>query len=432
MNPTRWRLDTLLALGTAHVHELARTAAGSLTTFRLMLGRCLLALHESKGYKKFGCSSAIHYATQILRVNHRTARECRRVARDLKGLPELTLAAEFGKVEWSSLREIVRKATPETEAYWLELAGRFNCGQISDLVSRTPKGGLPGDVFPEEERVTTELRCPFSPRAFQILEHVRRVISVERDEAVNNADVLEIVLGSYLANCPADQERLEKIRAEADKDLQAQKTLAEPLVQKARMIAEEIEAVEEEPEETTEELLAQAIGVQEPIETGCGCDSKERPTRVVSRKIPNGLKLPDQPWTNRKLRFNHRARSLTRPQRKELCRRDGWCCRTPGCPNKIWLHIHHIVEYSKGGKTEPEGLLGLCSACHRNVHAGILKIVLQGGELVFLDSQGRRIDRRLDLELAGWLDFWHGWRGEEEDSHRAQAMNGDWRVFSEA
>ena len=113
-NPVHHRLDTLLALGVSQVDGLARKAAGTITSYQLLLGRCLMALRESKGFKKFGCSSEIHYAASRLGLGERTARTCRRVARDLIPLTELTLAAERGTIARGKLREISRKATVET------------------------------------------------------------------------------------------------------------------------------------------------------------------------------------------------------------------------------------------------------------------------------------------------------------------------------
>jgi hypothetical protein len=47
----------------------------------------------------------------------------------------------------------------ETEAFWLELSGRLDYDRIEFLIRKTPKGALPGDVFEEPERATSELRC---------------------------------------------------------------------------------------------------------------------------------------------------------------------------------------------------------------------------------------------------------------------------------
>ncbi len=136
-------------------------------------------------------------------------------------------------------------------------------------------------------------------------------------------------------------------------------------------------------------------------------------------------------WQNAKLRFNPKSRYASRAQRTELLRRDGWCCRTPGCPNRVWLHLHHVHEYAQGGETSPDNLLSLCSGCHRNVHRGALNITeLPSGKLLYCDAEGRRLDSQADLQLAGWLDHHLGWRGEELDSHRAQLWSGEWAMFS--
>ena len=134
-----------------------------------------------------------------------------------------------------------------------------------------------------------------------------------------------------------------------------------------------------------------------------------------------------QAWQNSRLRFNPQARHATKAQRTELLRRDGWGCRTPGCPNKVWLHLHHLNEYSQGGETAPSNLICLCSGCHRNVHQGVLKITESPeGELLYTNSEGRRLDQQIDLELADWLDLHLGWSGVELDSHQAKLWQGEW------
>lgn len=452
-DPTRWRLDTLLSLGTDHVHDLARTAAGTLTSFRLVLGRCLLALHESKGYKEFGCSSVVHYATQILGLPKREARGCRRVARALLTLPALSLNAELGRIEWSKLREIVRKATPETESYWLELAGRCNSEEIQVLVARTPKGSVPGEVSEDEELETTELRCPVCPRVFRMLSEARRLYSIEQDQAVSNADILEMALTSYIAGRTVDTEVLEKARLEADKDLQAQDARRLPLVQEARDLAEEMGLLgepvtlqeESDPTEELGESLAEALGGQVlddemagHTDAACACEGPEkRPTWVVSTsasripKVTQALKLSNKPWANKRLRFNPTARLATKAQRKEILRRDCWSCQVPGCPSRIWLELHHLKSYAEGGETAPTNLLTICGSCHRNLHAGDLQIdVDTEDQLVFKNRQGQPLDQRANLEFAHWLDRWHGWRGEAEDSHQARLQRGLWKVFA--
>jgi len=69
--------------------------------------------------------------------------------------------------------------------------------------------------------------------------------------------------------------------------------------------------------------------------------------------------------------------------------RDGGCrvCGATGL-----LHIHHLVHWEDGGPTDDDNLVALCTACHRSVHHGAIRIVgdpTRVDGLVFLDRTGR-------------------------------------------
>ena len=486
IDPVSFRLDNLLSLGISQVHELARKATGRVTGYRLIVGRCLLAMRESKGFKKYGCSSEIHYATAKLGMGSRAASECRRVARSLMSLPQLSLAAEFGKIDWSKLREIVSKATPETEAFWLRLADDLEYKQIEWLVGKTPKGALPGDVFEETERSTSELRCKLSDQVLAMLDRARRLYSLEKNEAVTTAQVLEWALASYIANQPVDEESLEKVREEMDRDLQAQKAREIPLVAVARGVAAEMGFIAvPQTEESLDEIsrtgdlhpindsLTEALGgvpcldptEEEPLRAsvtnaevaGCCSSESEReisPTggrcgserhsqadeshlellRVVQSANAGSscdfLSTNLPPLQNQRLAFNPRNRHATKAQKREILRRESWRCSTPACSGRIWLHLHHLIPYSQGGATLPSNCVGLCTTCHRHVHEGSLRIFQQSdGSLLFTDADGNSLALQADLEIGSWLDYHNGWEGEEEDSFGLRAFAGDWAVF---
>ena len=436
-------MDTLLSLGTEQVHELARKANGTVTTYRLVSGRCLLTLHENKGYREFGCSGATHYGVAILGMSAGVARDSKRVANELQILPQLTLAAELGQIDWSKLREIVRVASPDTEKLWLALAATKNARQIQKLVKLTPWGGLPGDAD-DATSLTTELRCKASPEQIETFNRVRRMLSLEHEKALTGAETLEYLLAAFLSSQPVDAKVLEKVRDDADKDLMAEKARCLPEVFEVRELARTLAEGElgggSSEEVETDELLAQALGgatVESHCCRGDCCDSHESKqlTSSVSQfesayfaRLVNHLKSQ---YESARTRFGPDNRHTTKAQKRESFRRDGWCCSTPGCCCSVWLEIHHIKPYSEGGKTVKENLLGLCSGCHRNLHQGFLKIIPQAdGTLVFTDAQGRRLDRQADLELAGWLDQFQGWSGGEFDSHYARLHQGEWAVFS--
>ncbi len=129
-------------------------------------------------------------------------------------------------------------------------------------------------------------------------------------------------------------------------------------------------------------------------------------------------------WENSRLRYNPESRVATPAQRAELVRRDGYRCKTPGCPHHLFLEVHHIKFYAEHGQTVPDNLVCLCSKCHRNVHEGHLRIQGQAPHhLTFRDASGRDLQRQSQLQLAEGLDFFVGWQGEEHDSFQVQAMS---------
>jgi hypothetical protein len=199
-HPHKLSTNQLVALGSHAVDQLARSALGTLTNYRLLLGRCLLAIGRSQTYLEFGCSSAIHYAVSQLGLSAQNARATLRVVRQLEDLPLLTLAAEEGWLSWSKLREVARVATPESEPYWLEMCKQFNYHDLERLVSCSAGRN-------SQEPVLSHLRLQLGPDALQVLERTVQVISQEAGRALSPAQALELVCADYLArHAPAHWE----------------------------------------------------------------------------------------------------------------------------------------------------------------------------------------------------------------------------------
>jgi hypothetical protein len=59
--------------------------------------------------------------------------------------------------------------------------------------------------------------------------------------------------------------------------------------------------------------------------------------------------------------------NVERALREAALERDGYTCQCPGCPNHLWLEMHHIVFYRDGGQTVPANLLILCGGCVTSV-----------------------------------------------------------------
>ncbi|WP_456696527.1 DUF222 domain-containing protein [Aeromicrobium sp. P5_D10] len=81
-------------------------------------------------------------------------------------------------------------------------------------------------------------------------------------------------------------------------------------------------------------------------------------------------------------------------QRRAVIARQGGVCAAPGCSH-THLEIHHTVFWSRGGPTDLDLLIGLCTRCHHLLHRGLLKITGNAVDgFVFTNRAGGRIRRR--------------------------------------
>ena len=358
VDPTTWTTDLPMDKGEELIHQLALSAHEALITYKLILGRCLLAGHQIDLHRRFGCNSIVHYAVQHLGVSRKEAQGVLRVARALEALPLLTRAAESGAINWCKMREVVSKATAETEQFWLEICQRYNVRQVSILVARTPFGGIPGDPKVDTRQASVhDLRLRLEPDARAVVERALAVLAQREGRVVHLAEALEWLCADLLAGAEVTEVKL------------ARKEEEERLLRETRPTWDGLVAVEQE---THGEV------------------------QVAKRAEPH--------WSNA------RRRQVTPAERRHLLRRDGYRCQTPGCGNHLWLEVHHIEFYAEGGLTVPRNLVMLCRGCHANVHRGNLRISgnCEDG-LVFRDRRGRRFDRDQEFATAQWMDFWLGW-----------------------
>src|SRR5687767_11780750 len=96
VDPVYWSTRMIISQGEDVICELARKSAATSTAYRLVTGRCLLAIEETKLYRKLGYSGAVHFAIRELKLRKKEAQTLLRVARALEGLPRLAQAAQQG------------------------------------------------------------------------------------------------------------------------------------------------------------------------------------------------------------------------------------------------------------------------------------------------------------------------------------------------
>ena len=93
----------------------------------------------------------------------------------------------------------------------------------------------------------------------------------------------------------------------------------------------------------------------------------------------------------RPLTVGRKTRSIPPALRRALDSRDRGC-RFPGCGSRRFVDAHHIEHWARGGATDLDNLVQLCSRHHRLLHEGGFSVERRaGGGLAFRRPDGRRI-----------------------------------------
>ena len=97
-------------------------------------GRRLRAAQRARVHERLGYGSFTEYIERLFGYSPRLTFEKLRVAEALGTLPQLSEALRDGKASWSSVRELTRVATRDTEAAWLNAARGQTVRDVEKLV----------------------------------------------------------------------------------------------------------------------------------------------------------------------------------------------------------------------------------------------------------------------------------------------------------
>jgi len=78
--------------------------------------------------------------------------------------------------------------------------------------------------------------------------------------------------------------------------------------------------------------------------------------------------------------------------RRQVFFRDGHQCTFPGCEARRFLTPHHIHHWARGGATDLDNLITVCSFHHTLLHEFGWSVSLVGGNPVWLRPSGRRYE----------------------------------------
>jgi hypothetical protein len=110
------------------------------------LALLLVELVDGHHHRALGYASLGEYAAKVLDLPPRQVKDLLRIGRALPGLPQVAAAMQAGALDWTKVRELVRVATPETEAEWVTRAGERTSRVLEQEVARSLRGELPPET----------------------------------------------------------------------------------------------------------------------------------------------------------------------------------------------------------------------------------------------------------------------------------------------
>jgi hypothetical protein len=112
-----------------------RTLSKALAGHELELSSLLLRFHRAGGWRRLGYASATQYARERLGISHSAFEARRWLAQRLEKLPRVAAALGSGQIGVEAAMQVVRVATPATDAAWVSQAQRRTIKHLREEVA---------------------------------------------------------------------------------------------------------------------------------------------------------------------------------------------------------------------------------------------------------------------------------------------------------
>jgi Holliday junction DNA helicase RuvB len=327
-------------------------------------------LHQASGHP-----STVHFAEEVLGLDRRRTGEFLSVGRKLLTLPAIDDALLRGELCWTKVVLLMRVASPEHEAAWLERALGSSTRMLRLDVAQSKEGAAPRAAG--DRRGLPEIRFRIDMQVSALthskFDLAKQKLAAERGAAVDDAECLDVLAGLFLD-------------LEEDGSVKGRVRVRSSLYR--IVLREEVREETSSPGELVVDTELGPVPVPDAEARRLRCDAEvvlardEEGGDAETGEAPEGRDRPTPPAL--------RARVLTR---------DGQQCRH--CRGRGQLMVHHIRYRSQGGRTAMSNLISLCAPCHALVHADLLLLEGEDAERVtFRPADHAAAARRAQIMAA--------------------------------
>jgi 5-methylcytosine-specific restriction endonuclease McrA len=270
-------------------------------------------------FRDLGYASAHQYASQALGFSRNRTNQFLRLASDLERLPRLREAVAEGRVGWTKAQQVARVATPGSEAAWVAKAQGSSREELAQAIKARRHKPAPASAPIEAPPTVLSFRLS----ALDLAKYEALVESIKKRGLVRPEATREEVLLAALAS------------------------LAEGESVRRRTDSTPYQVVVYECEQCKQARVA--------------TNSGDRVLAAAERAAVEENAVVVEP--------GRRARQTVSPAlRRAVLARDQHRCRAPGCGNRKFLEVHHVIPREQGGPHAADNLVTLCSRCHKFLH----------------------------------------------------------------
>lgn len=375
-------------------------------TTRALLLEQIAVFDENDFCMRYGAISTASWLAREFNYADPTAYEYVRVARKLRIFPLLAAAFKEGRIDYTTVRYLVRYLTEENEAELVELATTLCHAELKLALA----GADPEDNSEDEDNAPDTPYLRTHTREDGMLRGEFLLPAVAGEEFLAALKIAELAANGITEEAPEEldpeppaetEEACPAVMVEGpreDSKLTVEKILnlpsrfGPPL--KDRMYDAFITLVNMVRATPASPLRAPGANVA----IVCTEDGRawmpqnpQAPSRVIRGYVANAIArghLLDSAGLT--LFVGRQRRLATDGQVAALLAVWGNQCAMPGCTHSRFIEIHHIHEWAEGGETDIDNLIPLCSSCHSKVTHGLAHIAITGGEIEFRFIDGSR------------------------------------------
>ena len=379
----------------AELGTLAVGIAASTCRFLVLLGE--FDAREGWGHYA-GVTSSTHWLSWQCGMARVTAREQVRVARAMRDLPLITTEFRAGRLSYSKVRAISRVATPENEAELVQVAEagtadqvqrfcagvRSAAGSLAEVNERHDRGALTYRTLADGStsvsvRCSPEQGAVIVDRLQEAQEYLKRTAADEDESGFSLLDALVLVCEQSEVAAGSSRQRGSR-RAETVLHTTLADLAGTPVTETA-----------DDPHTLIGPRLESGAALHPETARRLACDSGLVMHLHEDGSAPPGDWVRPNPRPGRTVNLGRRRRLPSAALFRAMWDRDHGCSY-PGCGRRRFLHGHHLVHWSRGGRTDLDNMVLLCGEHHRRLHEGGYRMRRRpGGTIQALDPTGRPV-----------------------------------------